>query len=273
MLSFPLKLVAKYLPKRNSKDHKGMGGKCVVIAGSKGMRGAAILTAKAALKVGSGYVTLFTDRPDEIALENPDFLTMSLNAIEEGMYEDSTIALGPGLGQTPSAIKIVKKIMGHPKLTMDADALSILARIKNPKLHPATILTPHAGELAKLINWKPEKINQNREKAAKEAAKKYQCLVLLKGNKTIVASPSRAVQIQSGNVALAKAGSGDVLTGIIAGLRAQNLTPWQAALIGATLHGYIADEYVKSGNDYLTLTASLQITLLGPAISNLRNEI
>ncbi|MBK9294047.1 MAG: NAD(P)H-hydrate dehydratase [Oligoflexia bacterium] len=254
IIKINLKNVKKFLPKRISKANKTHGGSALVIAGHEGMYGAAILAATAATRVGAGYVTLMTDLKKINTLKNPDFLTLNINSkINQNKF--TAVAIGPGLGQKEIVYKKLLELKSFSKVVVDADALNVLAK-KNVKLAKTWIVTPHTGELSRLLKISVKKINQDRKKYLMQACKKLNCHVLLKGHKTLVSDGKRIYEIQTGNKALAKAGTGDILTGMIVGFMAQGLDTLRATLLAATLHGKLADIWVRQGNDYLSLMAS-----------------
>jgi NAD(P)H-hydrate epimerase len=257
MKKFSYKEAQMMIPIRSAKAHKNMGGKTLFIAGSPKMPGAAILSATAAYRVGSGYVYLLKTSKDFISNNFPDFLILEKKQLKTNISLFDSIAIGPGLGNTLEVNKILKLLLRSkfPNVLVDADGLNALAQITKPNIPETWILTPHEGEMARLLKKTPKQIHKNRKKYLLEAQKKFGCHILLKGKGTLIANKKTIRQIQTGNKALSKAGTGDVLTGIIAGFLAQGLTPLNAACLGATLHGKIADLWIKK-NDYLSLIAS-----------------
>ena len=262
----------KFIPQRKEAANKTAGGKCLIIAGSEGMFGAAVLCATAAARVGSGYVTLMTDAKKFSSCKSPDFLVADARTRKIKDLEFSAVAIGPGLGQTRQALKLLKELlkMQPAKAVIDADALNLYATHFTGPLPASWIATPHEGELARLMGLSVAAIRKNRTTAVKKAQKKLGCVLLLKGSKTLVATSRHISEVQSGNKALAKAGTGDVLTGMIAGLLAQGCAPEQAACLGAFLHGYIADEWIKEKNDYLSLMAGDLLQRIPQALTKLR---
>lgn len=243
------------LPARKKTDNKTHGGKCLLIAGSKAMPGAAVLCARAAARSGAGYVYLFKSTAPISFQREPDFLRQTLATSGE-LEKFEAFALGPGCGPSsklPTWIRRLAK-QGAEHVVLDADALNVLAKMKI-KLPPTWILTPHEGELARLMKTGSASIRNDRKKSALGAQKKFGCIVLLKGHGTLVASGTSLWQIRSGNVALAKAGTGDVLTGMITAFLAQGVLPERAACLAAWLHGHLADEWLREGRDILSLMA------------------
>lgn len=255
------------LPKRQLSDNKTQSGKCLVVAGSKGFFGAAILTCLAASRTGAGYTYLKT--PGKFPIEkHPDFLIID-SVSDYSIF--SAIAVGPGLSNTIKTLSIVKKLIQLKicNVILDAGALTALSGW-NKKLPQSWIITPHEGELSRILGVSSSVIRKNRQKYAIIAQKKMGCVVLLKGNKTLVADGKSLTEIQSGNPALAKAGTGDVLTGIILALLSQTSQATEAAQLGAYVHGFIADQWIKSGHDVLSLMASDLIQELPQALSKIR---
>lgn len=260
----------KLLPKRFVKGHKALYGKSLVMGGSPGMMGALVLCAKAASRVGSGYVYVRSLGAPLSALKNPDFLTVKEKKLDFQNYD--AIAYGCGVGVSSAARRLLSKLIksSSPKVVLDADALNHLARYKNYKLPASWILTPHEAELGRLLDVSARKVREDREGSLLLAAKKYKCIVLLKGMPTLVTDGKVVCKITSGNAALSKAGTGDVLTGIICGLLAQGLSPFEAASLGAHLHGKAAALWLKEKNDVASLMASDLLDLLARVIFKLR---
>jgi NAD(P)H-hydrate epimerase len=169
----------------------------------------------------------------------------------------------------------VRQLLKDPKaknIVIDADALNICAENKWLSLPSSWIATPHEGELARLLEVSARSIRKDRISAAGKAQKKLGCVVLLKGHKTLVATSRKIYEIQSGNAALAKAGTGDVLTGMITGFLAQGLSSVEAACLGAFVHGLIADRWVQAGNDPLSLLTSDLLAALPQTLSWIRKS-
>lgn len=263
--AFGERLALKSLPRRQPASNKSRHGHALIIAGSPGMYGAGVLAATAAYRVGSGYVTLAShEEPREITGSHPEILTGV--AMDERFWRApkwSAVAIGPGLGSGGGMThELLKRLIARPgaRVVVDADALFIAQANDLWPLPKDWILTPHAGELARILGVQASAIEDDRLHFAREAAKFTGCHVLLKGFRTVLASniegQARATVVLSGNAALAKAGTGDVLTGMIAGLLAQGLPPRRAALTGAYLHGLVADEWLRSGRSQSSLVAS-----------------
>jgi NAD(P)H-hydrate epimerase len=286
----------KLIPKRKTTANKGDGGKAYIFAGSKGMWGAGLLCAQAAARSGAGYTYLVSLKVEgkngagflKALSKHPDFLQMELNIrgiVSKLTCQKTSAAIGPGCGSSQaSRKKIIKVLLALKKsaaeaVVVDADGLNALATISKNNFKsffplPSTwILTPHEMELARLLKWPVSKIKKAREKAITEAQKKFGCWVILKGAHTLIKGPGTSIlKVMTGNSALAKGGTGDVLTGILAALRAQGLNSKEAAILAVGLHGYLADLWVKGKRDKLSLLASDLIDLLPLGLRRLRGE-
>ncbi|MEN8262624.1 MAG: NAD(P)H-hydrate dehydratase [Nitrospirota bacterium] len=266
------------LPKRPEYSHKGTYGHVLLIAGSKGKTGAALMAAKACLKTGAGLVTIgipetlvstFQSRvTEEMILPLPDkgngtFSIKSGDVILGFLKKRANVlAVGPGLSNDDEISKLVCRLISELKvpIVIDADGLNAISgkTAVLRKSRAPVILTPHAGEMARLLkqgagcrgqraetNEKqstPEDIEQDRIGTALLFAKKTKSYLILKGVPTVTATPGGQVFINStGNPGMATAGTGDVLTGMISALLAQKLSPRDAALLGVYLHGYVGD--------------------------------
>lgn len=241
--------------KRDSFSHKGNYGHALIIAGSKGKCGAAVLSASACIKSGAGLVSLLTDETCTSAVYSgtPEIMIED-SEIKDLNFENYTaMGCGPGIGKDAKSIETVQHICninGIP-LVLDADAINILAQLKNNfELPPLTILTPHPKEFDRLAG--PSKNSFERLKKAKELAVNKNIIVVLKGAHTSICCPNGDTFFNStGNPGMATAGSGDVLTGIITSFLAQGYTPVNAAIIAVYCHGFAGDlaalQYSKTG--------------------------
>ncbi len=262
------------LPRRRPTAHKGDFGKIFILAGSRGMTGAAYLCAQGALRAGAGLVLVGTPISQQpilatkltcamsAALPETRSGTLSLKAKKEivklGKKSD-VVALGPGLSQHPQTIRLVLSFLQNASqlltraipLVIDADGLNalsarvaILKKIKNP-----VILTPHPGEMAQLMPQYKRILKtasqKQRIKIASEFARQYGVIVVLKGYQTVVADRKRVYINRTGNPGLASGGSGDVLTGILAGLLGIGLEPFAAAQLAVAVHGLAGDQAAK----------------------------
>jgi NAD(P)H-hydrate epimerase len=236
------------VPRRGARDTKFTAGTVVVVGGARGKTGAAVLTARAALRADAGYVTLCVPadalataealalEPVKVGLPSEGALEAVLAAAERA----GAIALGPGLGRGAPERALVRDVLVGTKVpvVVDADGLSGL----EPVVREApTVLTPHGGELARLLGVSSEEVSDARLDAAREAAERFGAVVLLKGPDTIVQSPGAGPLVADhGPPALATAGTGDVLTGVLAAFLAKGMEPTHAAAAAAVAHGIAA---------------------------------
>lgn len=263
----------KLLPSVSESDNKATRGRSLLLAGSEDYPGAGILAAKAAQRMGSGYVIL-AQKNISASFENPDFLLCDLNKKKWTDLKVDAILVGPGFGVNDFTALIIEELKARKieKVVLDADALTVCAE-KNLLPLPSTwIVTPHVGELARCLKVTAEEIDNNRTEYARKAQKVFQCVVLLKGHRTLIANSTRIYAIASGNAALAKAGTGDVLAGCITALRAQGLSPIRAALLGAYVHGATANLWAARKKDLLSMTASDVIEYLPQVLHRLRSH-
>ena len=249
------------LPHRPRTAHKGTFGHAGIIAGSVGKTGAAAMAAMAALRVGTGLVTVAAPRSLSDVLEaklleamvfplpETEARTLSRQALEPILTfaaDKTALAIGPGIGTHPETQALVRSLLGETKqpMVLDADGLNAVAGHAD-RLGRASgplILTPHPGEMARLLVTTPAEIQRDRLGAASRLARERNVFVVLKGAGTIVAAPDGRLAVNStGNPGMATAGTRDVLTGMIAGLLAQGCAPWEAACAGAFLHGLAGD--------------------------------
>lgn len=245
--------VAGKLPRRDASAHKGSTGGVAILAGSGAMPGAAVLTCRAADRAGAGYVRLasLSAVKDVVSVKLPEVLITDLGekwsseavaAFQGDIERSDALAIGPGIGTGEgqrAAVFSVLRDRPHP-IVVDADALNNIAGADRPTDSGSggQVMTPHPGEMGRLLGIDTDEVQADRFSAARRAAERFGSVVLLKGARTIVAEPSgRLVVNPSGSSALATAGSGDVLTGAIAALLAAGLAPFEAAWVGAFLHG------------------------------------
>lgn len=249
------------LKKRKQDTNKYDYGHVFILAGSAGMTGAAYLASQAAILAGSGLVTLgipgslncimackLTEVMTRLLPETKS-QTLSLKAYFKIMKlgkKADVLAIGPGLSVHMDTVKLVRKICANwdKPIVIDADGLNALAGSLSNISHirSAKILTPHIGEFARLMGKPADYVKKNRERLTKEFAKRYNIVLVLKGSRSIVASPDGDIYINNtGNPGMASAGSGDVLTGIIASFAGQGIQAFEAAKLGVNIHGLAGD--------------------------------
>ncbi len=257
---FGEKLARRYLPKRPDTSNKSDHGQLVVFAGQPGTWGAGILAAMSAYRMGVGYVTLASfAEPLEVLRSHPEIMTATVDHPKVWNTEMwKAVAIGPGLGVGQKTADLINKLRttGFENVVVDADAITSCVDYDLFPLPKTWIMTPHAGELARVLKTDAQTIEKDRYTYALQASRQVGCHVLLKGFRSVLAYQDRCMVIMAGNSALAKAGTGDILTGMIAGLLAQKVEPVQATATAAYIHGRMADEWVRIGNDKRTLTAS-----------------
>ena len=236
------------IPRRGAGDTKFSAGAVLVVGGAPGTIGAAVLTATAALRADAGYVTLAVPEPtlataEALALEPVkrgfDFAT-ALDALAPDIERARAIAVGPGLGRSLEARSLVRALLERSGLpaVVDADGLYGLEPVTRDA---PLVLTPHAGELARLLDTEAEWVSAHRLEAAGRCAERFGAVVVLKGADTIVRAPGgRTIVSDTGPPSLATAGTGDVLTGVIGAFLAKGLDAVDAAVAGAVVHGLAA---------------------------------
>jgi hydroxyethylthiazole kinase-like uncharacterized protein yjeF len=252
------KFACQLLPSRKATANKTHFGHLLVVAGSEGMEGAAALVCEAAARMGCGYVTLCSLSRETYRQAKPDFLQLSeKDFLSSDLKKYNAVVIGPGLGSSLQSWQLLQHLLkSHKQVLVDADGLNLLAAHQVSPLPEGWILTPHAGELSRLLGLKATDLEADRLQAVLQAQKTLNCSVLLKGFRTVLRAAGKNFVIYSGNVGLAKAGSGDVLSGFIGSLMAQGLSAGEAAACGAYLHGRIADDWLRQGGTTRTLMAS-----------------
>lgn len=251
------------LPLRSEISNKGTFGRVINISGSDYMSGAAYLSSVSALTAGCGYVFLATEERviDAVAAQTQNVVFAPLKDVEKLLLTADVLLIGCGLSTSARAERIfrnaLKKAPNIPVI-IDADGLNILAVVEDIALPEKLILTPHIKEASRLLGVELENIIADMEFYAKEISKKYNCTTVLKSSKTIVCSKDLEIyKLEKENSALAKAGSGDVLSGIITGLRAQGLDDFNSAKTGVYLHS-LSGEFAKNDlTEYGVLASDL----------------
>jgi len=282
-VSFTLAQARKLLPARPKASNKGDFGHVLVIAGSPGMGGAAALAGMGALRSGAGLVTVAVpkSRQDMVAAVLPEALTTGLPETRGGIGPSAVpairtllatrkitaVAIGPGLTVAPVVSAALQWLMPSLKglpLLLDADALNCLAWMKEGLLRgrssPA-VLTPHPGEAARLLKCTSAAVQADRAAAAARIALRFNAVCLLKGHKTLITDGKRTSLNPTGNPGMAKGGMGDVLTGLIGGFLAQGLAPYDAARLGAYVHGLAGDIAAKEVGETAMLPRDLAAAL------------
>lgn len=279
--------------RRNKKSHKGDYGRILIVAGSRGMSGAAVLTAMAALRSGAGLVTLAV--PESIyavtAKAHPEVMTIPFAASSSGSIDfkaykkiaelaakQDVLALGPGLSRNPSTQKLIRKLLLNSSIpvVLDADGLNAFEGQAQQLLmaEAPLILTPHEGEFERLFKIQiggRRSQARERKKSAREMAEKFGIYIVLKGNKTVAAAPDGKTFVNNtGNPGMATAGSGDVLTGVIAGLMGRRKNIFDTVCLGVHVHG-LAGDFAAREKSRTSLTAGDILEFLPRAFKKLES--
>ena len=259
-------VLADWLPRRRLDSNKGSFGHVLCVGGDHGTAGAIALTSEAALRSGSGLVSVAT-RADHVAMllaRRPELMVSGIEdsrGFDAACVRASVLAVGPGMGtgEWGQALLAAALKSGKP-LVLDADALNLIAR--SPRALPDAVLTPHPGEAGRLLGVATAEIQADRFGAAERLATRYGCCVVLKGAGTVIAGPDVVpVVIAAGNPGMATGGMGDVLTGVIAAMRAQGLPAFDAAVCGALLHGQAGDAAARKSGERGLLASDLFMEL------------
>ena len=298
-----IEMVKSIFPKRKKNSHKGTYGHVLNISGSNEYRGAAYLSSIGAYKAGCGLVTLASTEKviDVVSNYNPMIIYLPLlttnfnpfakvfniNKILKNIKNYNTICIGCGLGINSGSVYLVKNLFNSLKdsnipFVIDADAINIIAKEKIKILPKNSIITPHPKELSRLLDMDVNEIEQDRIKACIKASKKYNTITILKGEKTLISScDGQKIYInESGNSALSKAGSGDVLSGLISGFLAQIIKDEsnnastsekliQSAIISVYLHGLAGED----ASFDLTSYSALQNVIINSIRKQIKNLI
>ncbi len=267
--------VKKLIPNREEDAHKGDFGRVVIFAGNRRYTGAAYFCAQAAVRAGSGLVTLVTQEEvvDILANKLNEAMVVSQNSsiAFELLEKADVIAFGCGMGNNDDTKRLLERILEIKRvpIVLDADGINVLAG-ESEKLRGGKniLLTPHEMEFARLTGEDVQKISADRERAIR-FAKEYGVNILLKGKNSIIASPEDYRINPTGSSKMASGGMGDALTGIIASLAGQGLDIYQAGYVGAFIHGYAA---VQKGKNMYSITASDVIEFLPYAMYDIAKK-
>jgi ADP-dependent NAD(P)H-hydrate dehydratase / NAD(P)H-hydrate epimerase len=275
--------VALLFPRRRSETHKGTYGHVAIVSGSAGKSGAAILSARGAVRTGAGLVSVVTDAAtanviDASTLESMTFhADMSASGIAEivrFVSSKDAALVGPGLPDEESSYALIRELLAKIEIPTVVDATAInafagRAAEVNPKGRQV-VLTPHPGELARLSGLTTDQVLADRVAAAADAAAQTGCVVVLKGHQTLVATPDGMVGVNpTGNPGMATGGMGDVLGGMIAALLARRAEPFEAARAGVYLHG-LAGDIVRDEACDIGISANDVAEMIPRAIARLR---
>ena len=273
------------LPVRDRDGHKGDYGRALLVGGSRGMSGAIALAGMSALRSGAGLVTLAVPEVclDVVASFEPSYMTVPLASDEEGRIvaaaweaidtvaeNADVVAFGPGLGRSQPLVELATwayETLPQP-MVIDADGLNALGQRARGLKGPGgpRILTPHLGEFRRLAD-QPQLSLDEAAGSARQLALRHGLVIVLKGRHTLVTNGSQEYRNNTGNPGMATGGSGDVLTGIIAGLVAQGLPPFAAAQLGVYAHGLAGDLAAEDLGE-VSLVSSDLLTYLPPALQS-----
>lgn len=259
----------KEFPKRNPNSHKGTYGKVLLIVGSTGMSGAAYLCAKASYTVGAGLVQIYTHEDNRIILQRllPEAIVTTYEEYDEGQLQSlldwaDVIGIGCGLGTSEMSERIVKYVITQSTspCVVDADALNIIAQdidiLKQAK--QSIVMTPHMKEMSRLLSCSVMELKQQKFEKLQTFANRYNVTCVLKDSRTLIYTMQKNIFLNlTGNSAMAKGGSGDVLTGIIVGIMAQKKDAHESACLGVYLHGLSGESASKEKGNYSVLAEDI----------------
>ncbi len=269
-------LLRPLLPRRNFDMHKGRAGRVCIIAGSRGYLGAAVLTALGALRGGAGLITLLAPEQDYELLAMklpPEIMVKPVSDYTSATSGHDVIAIGPGLGAQHDQEVVAIACHAPQPMVLDADALNALARHGLPTFGGPRLLTPHPGEMTRLPATQPDWQSLNRRQQAERFAAKHNITLLLKGSRTVIATPHQPTRFNStGTPGMACGGMGDVLSGLTAALIAQGMDLHDAASAGSWLLGRSAEIAISSGQrSEESLSATDIVDQLGYAFADLKH--
>ena len=271
---------------RSPDSHKGDYGRILIVAGSRGRTGAAHLSAVGALRSGAGLVTVATPASCQPVLSAmaPEYMTEALDESPDGLDPEGVervlemardvLAIGPGLGQAPATREFIRQVVDRATmpLVIDADGLNAFAGAPEKlagREGRDVIITPHPGEMARLVGMSTDEVQASRLEIARNFARAHHVFVVLKGHRTLIATPDEKVFINpTGNPGMATGGTGDVLTGMIAAWLAQLLDPEAACKLGVYLHG-LAGDLAEADESEVAMTSADVASHLGDAILEL----
>lgn len=262
--------INELLPKRDSYGNKGTFGKVLVVAGCMNMAGAAVLATKAAYRSGAGMVKLITHPDNRMIVQTavPEALFGSYDDLAESMKWADVIAIGPGLGKDEEALNCLKQVLAESSipLIIDADGLNLLATQETLQEMLAgqgaegrqIILTPHMGELSRLMKMSIGDLKEELLMHAKNLAQKLHAVLVAKDANTFICRENGSACVNlCGNSGMATAGSGDVLTGVIVGLLAQGMDAFEAASVGVYLHARAGDKVASEIGEHACMAGDI----------------
>lgn len=262
------------LPERQPDGNKGTFGKVLLIAGSLNMAGAAVLAARACYRIGAGMVKIITPEENRVIIQEtiPEALLGTPADLENSLEWADVIALGPGIGKSNEAARCLEVVLKKSKkpLLIDADGLNLLAEsddlrtllTRQGEEGRKFILTPHVGELSRLTGKSVSKLKENLPESGMALAKQLHAIVAAKDARTFVCGENYPICVcLSGNNGMATAGSGDVLAGAVAGLLAQGMEPFRAAVAGVRLHSLAGDRVSAQLGEHACMASSIADTL------------
>lgn len=260
-------------PKRKKNSHKGSYGKVLMIAGSKGMSGAAYLSAKAAYAVGAGLVQIYTHEENRVILQQllPEAIITTYDTFDSEQLEKliqwaDLIGIGCGLGKSDTAERVMQYTLKRALVpcVVDADGINILSKHMEwiEETNALIVLTPHMKEMSRMLQCSVRELIEQRMEKLHAFVERYKVVCVLKDARTLVAKEHRNTYLNlSGNAAMAKAGSGDVLAGVIVGILAQQCEPYTSACLGVFLHGLAGDMARDKKGAYSVLASDLVVEI------------
>lgn len=256
-------------PKRKKNSHKGSYGKVLMIAGSKGMSGAAYLSAKAAYAVGAGLVQIYTHEENRVILQQllPEVIITTYDTFDSEQLEKliqwaDLIGIGCGLGKSDTAERVMQYTLKRALVpcVVDADGINILSKHMEwiEETNALIVLTPHMKEMSRMLQCSVKELIEQRMEKLHAFVERYKVVCVLKDARTLVAKEHQNTYLNlSGNAAMAKAGSGDMLAGVIVGILAQQCEPYTSACLGVFLHGLAGDMARDKKGAYSVLASDL----------------